>query len=170
MPAMRMVVDEREPRAAIDVEMEVQGEEATSKRPRTVGSLSVEAFVEASSCMYEGLDQQKSEDWEPDIVREIQSLVADDGLDLLRETVVYDANTGKELPLDLVRKGRETEYEEMKRHGVFEEVPVSAARGKTVKFKCPNALGKAHDLSSVRPAPQVLIGGLARVMHSEPVK
>eukprot|EP00959_Pyramimonas_sp_CCMP1952_P416593 8727769-Pyramimonas_sp.AAC.1 len=46
------------------------------------------------------------------------------------EKHVYDARSGKELPRDLVRRGREAEIEEMRRHGVFEEVRVAESRGK----------------------------------------
>ncbi|CAK0847732.1 unnamed protein product [Prorocentrum cordatum] len=121
--------------------------EASAKRPRqtaaiTVGSLAVGAFVEINPCTYEGLDQQSHEELET--VTEIESCepleigmfevgsVEPSAITVLpdAEKHVYDARSGKELPRDLVRRGREAEIEEMRRHGVFEEVRVAESRGK----------------------------------------
>ncbi|CAK0906965.1 unnamed protein product, partial [Prorocentrum cordatum] len=121
--------------------------EASAKRPRqtaaiTVGSLAVGAFVEINPCTYEGLDQQSHEELET--VTEIESCepleigmfevspVEPSAITVLPDTEkhVYDARSGKELPRDLVRRGREAEIEEMRRHGVFEEVRVAESRGK----------------------------------------
>ncbi|CAK0902772.1 unnamed protein product [Prorocentrum cordatum] len=121
--------------------------EASAKRPRqtaaiTVGSLAVGAFVEINPCTYEGLDQQSHEELET--VTEIESCepleigmfevspVEPAAITVLpdAEKHVYDARSGKELPRDLVRRGREAEIEEMRRHGVFEEVRVAESRGK----------------------------------------
>ncbi|CAK0858488.1 unnamed protein product [Prorocentrum cordatum] len=126
--------------------------EASAKRPRqtaaiTVGSLAVGAFVEINPCTYEGLDQQSHEELET--VTEIESCepleigmfevspVEPAAITVLPDTEkhVYDARSGKELPRDLVRRGREAEIEEMRRHGVFEEVRVAESRGKVVRFK-----------------------------------
>ncbi|CAK0873283.1 unnamed protein product, partial [Prorocentrum cordatum] len=126
--------------------------EASAKRPRqtaaiTVGSLAVGAFVEINPCTYEGLDQQSHEELET--VTEIESCepleigmfevgsVEPSAITVLpdAEKHVYDARSGKELPRDLVRRGREAEIEEMRRHGVFEEVRVAESRGKVVRFK-----------------------------------
>ncbi|CAK0873076.1 unnamed protein product [Prorocentrum cordatum] len=121
--------------------------EASAKRPRqtaaiTVGSLAVGAFVEINPCTYEGLDQQSHEELET--VTEIESCepleigmfevspVEPSAITVLPDTEkhVCDARSGKELPRDLVRRGREAEIEEMRRHGVFEEVRVAESRGK----------------------------------------
>ena len=53
--------------------------------------------------------------------------------DLVPEAAVYDGHTGKEVNKDSVRKGRETEMEEIQRHGVYEEVKLCYARGRTVR-------------------------------------
>ena len=140
--------------AAAEVEMEDASDRLEVKRPRlksTIMSLDVSAFVEQGS-MHEGLDQQ---DWclgniaasvaAPDdegetsggLLREICSTENEERVttDLVPESVVYDSRSGLELDRDLVRRGRETELEEMRRHGVFEEVRPAVARGKIVKFK-----------------------------------
>ena len=141
--------------------------EASAKRPRqtaaiTVGSLAVGAFVEINPCTYEGLDQQSHEELET--VTEIESCepleigmfevspVEPAAITVLPDTEkhVYDARSGKELPRDLVRRGREAEIEEMRRHGVFEEVRVAESRGKVVRFKWVEDLRTKDGTSFVR--------------------
>ncbi|CAK0818942.1 unnamed protein product, partial [Prorocentrum cordatum] len=141
--------------------------EASAKRPRqtaaiTVGSLAVGAFVEINPCTYEGLDQQSHEELET--VTEIESCepleigmfevspVEPSAITVLPDTEkhVYDARSGKELPRDLVRRGREAEIEEMRRHGVFEEVRVAESRGKVVRFKWVEDLRTKDGTSFVR--------------------
>ncbi|CAK0814821.1 unnamed protein product, partial [Prorocentrum cordatum] len=151
--------------------------EASAKRPRqtaaiTVGSLAVGAFVEINPCTYEGLDQQSHEELET--VTEIESCepleigmfevspVEPAAITVLPDTEkhVYDARSGKELPRDLVRRGREAEIEEMRRHGVFEEVRVAESRGKVVRFKW------VEDLRAKDGAPFVRSRGVAMEINT----
>ncbi len=54
---------------------------------------------------------------------------------LVPESHVYDARSGKELDLELVRLGRIMELEQMKRHNVYQEIAPNEAQGRKVKSR-----------------------------------
>ena len=112
-----MRLDGGPPRQLEDVDMEEPHEgEPRTKKTRTVGALTVEAFVEANDLMYEGLDQQDAEHARPEETEcYVGAILEDDTRELVPEEIVYDAKTGQPLPLDLVRQGREREIREMEK-------------------------------------------------------
>ena len=97
-----------------DAEMAASGPEPPEKRTRTVGSLELEAFVECGM-MYEGLDKQDHMALEAFIGAVVAgpAAAAAGQPDLVAESVVYDARSGEELDLDLVRVGRLGELDQL---------------------------------------------------------
>ena len=100
-------------------------------------------------CAHEGLDQQLHEELETNFEVDPGGPTA---ITVLPDTEkhVYDARSGKELPRDLVRKGRETEIEELRQHGVFEEVQASESQGKVVRFEWVEDLRTKDGIPFVR--------------------
>ena len=128
--------------AAADEEMDPSSEPA-EKRPRTVGALELEAFVERG-LMYEGLDQQDHMELE---VCALEDTAQDD---LVSEIVVYDARSGEELDLNLVRIGRLRELDQMDKHQVYREVPSAQAWGRKVKAKWVDEARTKDGVTEVR--------------------
>ena len=122
--------------ASEDAEMAASGPEPPEKKTRTVGSLELEAFVECGM-MYEGLDKQDHMALEAFIGAVVAgpAAAAAGQPDLVAESVVYDARSGEELDLDLVRVGRLGELDQMAKHQVYREVPAAQAWGRRVKAR-----------------------------------
>ena len=121
-------------------------DKAAEKKARTVGSLELEAFVERG-LMYEGLDQQdhmKLEVWA------MEDKAQDMMDDLVPETVVYDARSGDQLDLNLVKIGRLRELDQMARHQVYREVPSAQAWGRKVKAKWVDEARTKDGVTEVR--------------------
>ena len=70
--------------------------------------------------------------------------------DLVPETVVYDARSGDQLDLNLVKIGRLRELDQMAKHQVYREVPSAQAWGRKVKAKWVDEARTKDGVTEVR--------------------
>jgi hypothetical protein len=69
---------------------------------------------------------------------------------LVPESRAYDARSGEELDLELVRLGRIKELERMKRHSVYREIAPNEAQGRKVKSRWVDEVRVKHGMTEVR--------------------